>query len=133
MRSSPCRQAQRSIVLPPPGLVHPCRAASEGICCELGPPVLESLAYRLLVQQPFACVHACAGHEAILAAWEEVVEPAARRFRPNIILVSAGYDAHWADPLAGEGCLPLGCPPADCAAGSRCCALPALRNTACCS
>lgn len=44
-----------------------------------------------------------AGHEAILAAWEEVVEPAARRFRPDIILVSAGYDAHWADPLAGEG------------------------------
>lgn len=42
-----------------------------------------------------------AGHEAILAAWEEVVEPAARRFRPDIILVSAGYDAHWADPLAG--------------------------------
>ena len=35
------------------------------------------------------------------AAWEEVVEPAARRFGPDIILVSAGYDAHWADPLAG--------------------------------
>ncbi|KAL4457493.1 hypothetical protein ABPG75_012358 [Micractinium tetrahymenae] len=41
------------------------------------------------------------GHEAILAAWEVVVEPAARRFKPDIILVSAGYDAHWADPLAG--------------------------------
>lgn len=43
-----------------------------------------------------------AGHEAVLAAWEEVVEPAARRFQPDIIIVSAGYDAHWADPLGGE-------------------------------
>lgn len=42
-----------------------------------------------------------AGHEAILAAWEEIVEPAARRFKPDIILVSAGYDAHWRDPLGG--------------------------------
>ena len=44
---------------------------------------------------------ACAGHEAMLAAFDEVVEPAARRFCPDIILVSAGYDAHWRDPLAG--------------------------------
>ncbi len=29
-----------------------------------------------------------------------LVEPALRRFRPELILVSAGYDAHWADPLA---------------------------------
>lgn len=53
---------------------------------------------------PALCLPACllaAGHESMLAAWEEVVEPAARRFRPDIILVSAGYDAHWADPLAG--------------------------------
>ncbi len=31
---------------------------------------------------------------------EEVVAPAARRFRPQLLLVSAGYDAHWDDPLA---------------------------------
>ena len=37
----------------------------------------------------------------MLAAFDEIVEPAARRFRPDIILVSAGYDAHWRDPLAG--------------------------------
>lgn len=26
--------------------------------------------------------------------------PAARRFQPELILVSAGFDAHWTDPLA---------------------------------
>ncbi|HEX5417771.1 MAG TPA: histone deacetylase [Chloroflexota bacterium] len=33
-------------------------------------------------------------------AFEQVVVPAVRRFRPDLILVSAGFDAHWADPLA---------------------------------
>jgi len=32
-------------------------------------------------------------------AFEGIVGPAARRFGPEIILVSAGYDAHWADNL----------------------------------
>ena len=27
--------------------------------------------------------------------------PVAERFAPQLILVSAGYDAHWRDPLAG--------------------------------
>jgi acetoin utilization deacetylase AcuC-like enzyme len=31
----------------------------------------------------------------------EVLAPLARRYRPQLILVSAGYDAHVADPLAG--------------------------------
>ena len=35
----------------------------------------------------------------MLAAFDEIVAPAARRFQPDIILVSAGYDAHWQDPL----------------------------------
>jgi acetoin utilization deacetylase AcuC-like enzyme len=30
----------------------------------------------------------------------ELVWPLAERFRPDLILVSAGYDAHWSDPLA---------------------------------
>ncbi len=30
----------------------------------------------------------------------EIVAPAADRFRPDLLLVSAGYDAHWRDPLA---------------------------------
>lgn len=40
------------------------------------------------------------GDEAYLAALEEILKPAARRFDPQLILVSAGYDAHWMDPLA---------------------------------
>jgi acetoin utilization deacetylase AcuC-like enzyme len=32
--------------------------------------------------------------------FDQIVTPAARRFDPELILVSAGYDAHWADPLA---------------------------------
>ncbi|NDJ74753.1 MAG: histone deacetylase [Chloroflexi bacterium] len=31
----------------------------------------------------------------------EVVIPALRRFEPDLLLVSAGFDAHWSDPLAG--------------------------------
>jgi acetoin utilization deacetylase AcuC-like enzyme len=33
--------------------------------------------------------------------FDEVLAPLARRYQPQLILVSAGYDAHWADPLAG--------------------------------
>jgi acetoin utilization deacetylase AcuC-like enzyme len=32
---------------------------------------------------------------------DEVVTPIAERFAPQLVLVSAGYDAHWRDPLAG--------------------------------
>jgi len=32
--------------------------------------------------------------------YKEIVWPAARRFKPELILVSAGFDAHWVDPLA---------------------------------
>lgn len=31
----------------------------------------------------------------------EIVLPTLRRFRPELILVSAGYDAHWSDPVDG--------------------------------
>jgi len=41
-----------------------------------------------------------AGDAAARATFEEVVGPAARRFKPDLIVVSAGYDAHWRDPLA---------------------------------
>ena len=34
-------------------------------------------------------------------AFAELVEPAVRSFEPDILLVSAGFDAHEADPLAG--------------------------------
>jgi acetoin utilization deacetylase AcuC-like enzyme len=35
------------------------------------------------------------------AAWEERILPAVAAFDPELILVSAGFDAHRADPLAG--------------------------------
>ncbi len=31
--------------------------------------------------------------------FEEILVPAAQRYRPQLILASAGYDAHWTDPL----------------------------------
>lgn len=40
------------------------------------------------------------GDACARATWEDVVAPAIRRHQPDIILVSAGYDAHWRDPLA---------------------------------
>lgn len=40
------------------------------------------------------------GDPAYEALFEQIVWPAAARFRPDLILVSAGFDAHWADPLA---------------------------------
>ena len=33
--------------------------------------------------------------------FEQIVWRAAERFQPQLILVSAGFDAHWTDPLAG--------------------------------
>jgi acetoin utilization deacetylase AcuC-like enzyme len=36
-----------------------------------------------------------------LLAFEERVEPAVRAFNPELVLVSAGFDAHVGDPLAG--------------------------------
>lgn len=40
------------------------------------------------------------GDKGYTRAFVEVLVPIARRFAPDLILVSAGYDGHWADPLA---------------------------------
>ncbi|MGD9893000.1 MAG: histone deacetylase, partial [Dehalococcoidia bacterium] len=40
------------------------------------------------------------GDAEYAASFRRVIEPAIRRFRPQLILVSAGFDAHLADPLA---------------------------------
>ena len=40
------------------------------------------------------------GDEGYQRAFDEVLIPLAERYRPQLILVSAGYDAHWSDPLA---------------------------------
>ena len=42
-----------------------------------------------------------AGDTAFERLTAEIIVPAAARFRPNLVLVSAGFDAHWLDPLAG--------------------------------
>ena len=41
------------------------------------------------------------GDEDYERAFDEVVEPAVRAFEPDLVLVSAGFDAHTEDPLAG--------------------------------
>jgi acetoin utilization deacetylase AcuC-like enzyme len=40
------------------------------------------------------------GDQAFASICEWVINPIANRFKPDIILVSAGFDAHWNDPLA---------------------------------
>ncbi len=40
------------------------------------------------------------GDQGYLRVYEELLWPLVRRFRPDLILVSAGYDSHWQDPLA---------------------------------
>ena len=41
------------------------------------------------------------GEDVFLSLLEHVAEPAARQFRPDLILLSAGFDAHRADPVGG--------------------------------
>jgi acetoin utilization deacetylase AcuC-like enzyme len=40
------------------------------------------------------------GDKGYARIFDEIIAPAARRFKPHLLLVSAGYDAHWRDPLA---------------------------------
>ena len=42
-----------------------------------------------------------AGDDDVLGAWESRAVPALEAFRPEALLVSAGFDAHALDPLAG--------------------------------
>ena len=46
-------------------------------------------------------VPAGTGEAAFLSLVEHVVAPAAREYEPDLILISAGYDAHRDDPLGG--------------------------------
>jgi acetoin utilization deacetylase AcuC-like enzyme len=54
--------------------------------------------YTVNVPLPLGC-----NDDALLRAYEEILQPLARRFRPQALLVSAGYDIHWADPLTDMG------------------------------
>jgi acetoin utilization deacetylase AcuC-like enzyme len=42
------------------------------------------------------------GDEKYLKVFNEILAPAAERYKPQLILVSAGYDAHWADNLGSQ-------------------------------
>jgi len=53
------------------------------------------LGYTMNVPMPAWC-----GNEEYMRVFEEVLVPAAKRYQPEIIMVSAGYDTHWADQLA---------------------------------
>lgn len=50
--------------------------------------------YNLNVPLPAGC-----GHAAYIAVFEQVVLPALRRYRPDLIVVPSGFDASAADPL----------------------------------
>ncbi|MEP7292383.1 MAG: histone deacetylase [Chloroflexota bacterium] len=52
--------------------------------------------YTLNVPLPAFC-----GDANYARIFEQIVWKAAERFQPQLILVSAGFDAHWTDPLAG--------------------------------
>ena len=55
----------------------------------------EGEGFTLNVPLPGGC-----GDAEYLQAYLEVVEPVARQFRPEFVLISAGFDAHGRDPLA---------------------------------
>ncbi len=43
------------------------------------------------------------GDDSFAAIYQDVIWPAAERYQPQLILVSAGFDAHWSDPIARMG------------------------------
>jgi acetoin utilization deacetylase AcuC-like enzyme len=43
------------------------------------------------------------GDEEYLAVFQKVLVPAADAFKPDVVIISAGFDAHRDDPLAGMG------------------------------
>ena len=56
----------------------------------------EGKAKGLIINRPFP---AGAGRREILGAFREVLVPAAERFRPELVMVSAGFDSRVGDPL----------------------------------
>ena len=50
----------------------------------------------LIINRPFA---AGSGRREILTAFREVLVPAAERFKPQLVLISAGFDSRLGDPL----------------------------------
>ncbi len=52
----------------------------------------------LIMNRPFP---AGSGRQQILAAFQEELVPAAARFKPQLVMISAGFDSRAADPLGG--------------------------------
>jgi acetoin utilization deacetylase AcuC-like enzyme len=48
------------------------------------------------------------GDAEYLAAFDELLMPVARQFNPDLVLVSAGFDAAEGDPLGGCKLTPAG-------------------------
>ena len=46
---------------------------------------------------------AYAGDQAFARITDEIIQPMVEAFRPEMLFVSAGFDAHWSDPLTGLG------------------------------
>jgi acetoin utilization deacetylase AcuC-like enzyme len=49
-----------------------------------------------------------AGFDTYEAIFRQIMIPAADRFKPQLILISAGFDAHWKETEAATGLLPPG-------------------------
>jgi acetoin utilization deacetylase AcuC-like enzyme len=43
------------------------------------------------------------GDADFVEAFRTVIEPIALQYEPQLVLISAGFDAHWRDPLGGMG------------------------------
>jgi acetoin utilization deacetylase AcuC-like enzyme len=68
---------------------YPGTGAADEVGVELG--------HGATINVPFP---ALVGDQGYLDAFRRILAPAAREFRPELIFLSAGYDAHWLDPLA---------------------------------
>jgi acetoin utilization deacetylase AcuC-like enzyme len=66
-----------------PGTGRPKERGAGNVCNAILPPGSDGAAFR--------------------AAWENMLLPALRAFAPDLVIVSAGFDAHAADPLAQLG------------------------------
>jgi acetoin utilization deacetylase AcuC-like enzyme len=48
-------------------------------------------------------LHAHAGDETFLRAAERIFKPVVESYRPQMLFISAGFDAHWNDPITSLG------------------------------
>lgn len=55
----------------------------------------EAVGTKINIPLPPGC-----GDAEYKVAFDQIVVPAVRRFKPELILVSAGYDSHWSDGIA---------------------------------